>query len=181
MQRTRLQPLAAAMIALAAIPFARAQDSASATGEALNPIARPTARDSRDSASAHDGTTFGPATRPSSSSASDFGPRPPSADGEGSIIGDVVRPESAPSETFTSSTMVGSGVTAADQALMNRLVGALANDPQLKGAMITVQVDDGRVELSGFAQDETQAGRAREVAEGIAGMGRVSGSLDTRS
>lgn len=221
MQRTKRQPLAAAMIAgalAAATPFAmaqdasrittpqpgmpQAQDSASAAGEALSPIARPTTRGSRASESATDGTTFGPATPGSSSSASasatsgadfgpappsaaasasDFGPLPPSTATEGSAIGSVSRTESAPNETFTSSTMVGSGVTAADQALMNRVVGALANDPQLKGAMITVQVDGGRVDLSGFAQDETQAARAREVAEGIAGAGRVTGSLDTRS
>lgn len=183
--RTPLAAVVVSALVVAASPFAVAggmtrttiQDSPTMQGRvALQDrvtTSRATASGSSASSSAR---SFGPAEP---SNADGFGPRAPGT--ATSTIGSATGTESAPGETLSSATTVGPGVSAADRALMDQVVSALANDPQLKGAMITVQVDDGRVDLSGFAQDETQATRAREVAESVVGQGRVTGSLDTRS
>jgi osmotically-inducible protein OsmY len=56
-----------------------------------------------------------------------------------------------------------------DRAVAERVMDALANEPSLEGAAITVLVDEGRVRLSGTARDEDQAAYAREVAQDAAG------------
>lgn len=56
-----------------------------------------------------------------------------------------------------------------DQALAQRVMDALANDPSLLGAAITVVVDEGRVRLVGSTVDPDQARRALDDARDATG------------
>ena len=56
-----------------------------------------------------------------------------------------------------------------DRAVAERVMEALAEDPALDGAAITVLVDEGRVRLSGTARDDEQAAHALRVARDAAG------------
>ena len=56
-----------------------------------------------------------------------------------------------------------------DRAVAERVMEALAEDPTLDGAAITVLVDEGRVRLSGTARDDGQAAHALRVARDAAG------------
>jgi hyperosmotically inducible periplasmic protein len=56
-----------------------------------------------------------------------------------------------------------------DRAVAERVMDALANEPALEGAAITVLVDEGQVRLSGTARDEDQAAYALELAQDAAG------------
>ena len=56
-----------------------------------------------------------------------------------------------------------------DRAVAERVMGALATDPGLAGAAITVLVDEGRVRLSGETRNEDQAALALRVARDAAG------------
>jgi osmotically-inducible protein OsmY len=58
-----------------------------------------------------------------------------------------------------------------DRAVAARVMGALAEDPSLQGAAITVLVDEGRVRLAGATRDEEQADHALQVARDAAGPG----------
>jgi hypothetical protein len=85
--------------------------------------------------------------------------------------------------TYTGSPQgasVDGTAAASDQRLMDEVVSALAADPTLKGANVNVTIDNGSVTLSGAAHDSAQAERARQVAEGIAGPGKVTSSVGTR-
>ena len=68
-----------------------------------------------------------------------------------------------------------------DQALADRVADALRADRRLSepGITATVSAKDGRVALSGFAQDNRQAQRAEAIARSVAGAGNVSGSIAT--
>ncbi len=59
--------------------------------------------------------------------------------------------------------------SSADQALAQRVMDALANDPSLLGAAITVVVDEGRVRLVGSTVDADQARRALDDARDASG------------
>ncbi len=76
-------------------------------------------------------------------------------------------------------TIHSGGVTADDQALADRVADALRNDRKLSepGITATVTAKDGRVALSGFANNEGQARRAEAIARRVAGAGNVSGTL----
>lgn len=64
-----------------------------------------------------------------------------------------------------------------DRAVAERVMGALATDPGLAGAAITVLVDEGRVRLSGQTRDEGQVALALRVARDAAGPDvRVTGA-----
>lgn len=56
-----------------------------------------------------------------------------------------------------------------DDAIAERVQRALADDPALEGAAITVLVDHGNVSLSGTAEDDDQADYATKVAQDAAG------------
>jgi len=66
-----------------------------------------------------------------------------------------------------------------DQALADRVADALRSDRRLSepGITATVTAKDGRVALSGFANDNRQAMRAEAIARRVAGAGNVSGTL----
>lgn len=64
-----------------------------------------------------------------------------------------------------------------DRAVAERVMDALAGDPALAGAAITVLVDEGRVRLAGATRGEEQAAHALRVARDAAGPGvRVTGN-----
>ncbi len=67
-----------------------------------------------------------------------------------------------------------------DQRLAERVANALAEDPALVGASLTVAAAGGNVALSGTTLDSIQASRARQIADSIAGVGHVSSSLLTQ-
>jgi osmotically-inducible protein OsmY len=79
----------------------------------------------------------------------------------------------------SNATVTGSA-TGPDQALMASVMSALASDPTLQGANIQVNVSNGNVTLSGNTSDGAQADRARGVAAGIAGDGKVTSSISRR-
>ncbi len=56
-----------------------------------------------------------------------------------------------------------------DNAIAQRVMRALAGDPALEGAAITVLVDHGNVSLSGTTEDDGQAEYATQVAQDAAG------------
>ena len=69
------------------------------------------------------------------------------------------------------------GATPADTALAMDVAAALAADPRLEGATITVSASNGGVSLSGSAQSSEQAAYAEQRARGVAGVTAVSGTL----
>ncbi|HEX4334016.1 MAG TPA: BON domain-containing protein [Usitatibacter sp.] len=71
------------------------------------------------------------------------------------------------------------GANADDQALADRVADALRSDRRLAepGITATVTAKDGRVALSGFANDNRQSTRAENIARRVAGAGNVSGTL----
>lgn len=72
------------------------------------------------------------------------------------------------------------GGTTADTALALDVAHALAMDPRLNGATITVAANDGDVMLSGSAESPDQGDIAQLAARQVAGVGRVSGTLATQ-
>ncbi|HEX4780207.1 MAG TPA: BON domain-containing protein [Usitatibacter sp.] len=72
-------------------------------------------------------------------------------------------------------------MNADDEALADRVADALRADRRLSepGITATVSAKDGRVALSGFAQDNRQAQRAEAIARRVAGAGNVSGTIAT--
>lgn len=68
---------------------------------------------------------------------------------------------------------------AQDDQILNRVVAALVRDPGMQGADIEVRVDSGSVTLDGKAKDSAQADHAKQVAEDVAGQGKVTSELST--
>lgn len=58
-----------------------------------------------------------------------------------------------------------------DDAIAERVMRALAEDPGLEGTAITVLVDHGNVSLSGTTEDDQQADYATRIAQDAAGPG----------
>ena len=69
------------------------------------------------------------------------------------------------------------GPAASDQRLLNQVVAALVRDPAMQGADIDVSVEQGQVTLDGKAKDSSQADHAKQVAENLAGSGKVTSKL----
>ena len=87
---------------------------------------------------------------------------------------DIVTVDESPPEHRSVGTLDGDSAFSytadtTDRAVAERVMDALANEPALEGAAITVLVDEGQVRLSGTARDEDQAAYAREVAQDAAG------------
>ena len=78
---------------------------------------------------------------------------------------------------------LGSADNADDLALAGRVADALRSDRRLSepGITATVTAKDGRVSLSGSANDNRQAMRAEAIARQVAGAGNVSGSLSNEA
>ena len=76
----------------------------------------------------------------------------------------------------TGSALHSGGNNLADTLLADDVAYALARDRRLKGATVTVSANNGRVSLSGSA-DQEQSERARQIAQRVAGAGNVSGEL----
>lgn len=68
----------------------------------------------------------------------------------------------------------------ADEALADTVAAALAADPRLHGATITVAANNGNVSIGGSARTPEQAGHAENIARRIAGVLSVSGTLDSQ-
>lgn len=91
----------------------------------------------------------------------------------GAARADIVTVDESPLErstgTLDGDTALSYTADTSDRAVAERVMDALANDPALEGAAITVLVDQGEVRLTGTARDEDQAAYAREVAQDAAG------------
>lgn len=91
----------------------------------------------------------------------------------GAARADIVTVDESPLErstgTLDGDTALSYTADTSDRAVAERVMDALANDPALEGAAITVLVDQGQVRLSGTARDEDQASYALEVAQDAAG------------
>src|SRR5687768_11796932 len=72
------------------------------------------------------------------------------------------------------------GATAADTSLALDVASALAADPRLDGATITVSALNGNVSLSGSAESPEQGSFAENTARSVAGVGSVSGTLSSQ-
>ena len=111
----------------------------------------------------------------------DFGPRPPGAvvaTTTSTTAPDVVYVAPARPESVEPSSAIHSGANnAADQALADRVADAIADEPKLDGATVTVSANNGNVSLSGSADSPEQAAIAEQVAREVAGPGSVSGTL----
>ena len=68
----------------------------------------------------------------------------------------------------------------ADTALADSVAAAVAADPRLQGATITVAANNGLVSLAGSARTPEQAGHAENIARGVAGVTAVSGTLSSQ-
>ena len=68
------------------------------------------------------------------------------------------------------------GATLEDTLLAESVARALAQDRALNGASATISANNGRVSISGLANQE-QSEHARQIAKRIAGAGNVSGEL----
>lgn len=80
--------------------------------------------------------------------------------------------------TLTESNAIhAGGGNAVDTALALDVAAALAADPRLEGATITVAANNGAVMLSGSAESPEQSEQAQIVAQKVAGVGSVSGTL----
>ena len=109
----------------------------------------------------------------------DFGPQPP-----GALVREPlpfalspVAPAPEPAMADNGSPIHFGANNPADQALAERVAGAIQQDPRLDGATVTVSANDGRVSLSGSARSPEQAGAAENAASRVAGRANVSGTL----
>ena len=103
---------------------------------------------------------------------SDFGP-PPVAQPE-------ARYDVAPTTAPVPDAIHSGANNPADTALADSVAAALAADPRMEGATITVAANDGRVSLTGSARTPEQAGHAVTIARGVAGVSAVSGTLSSQ-
>ena len=114
---------------------------------------------------------------PASAQTADFGPRPPSA------LVSIDTVSTSPRVTSSAPAIAaGSGIHAGannprDQALARDVAAALADEPRLDGATVTVSANNGRVSLSGSAESPEQGAIAEQVARDVAGPAAVSGTL----
>jgi osmotically-inducible protein OsmY len=104
------------------------------------------------------------------------------ADGFGPLAPASVAP--APVYTYESmapgSPIHSGGASAADTSLALDVAAALAADPKLEGATITVSSRNGNVSLSGSALSPEQGAYAENAARRVAGVGSVSGTLSSQ-
>jgi hypothetical protein len=75
-----------------------------------------------------------------------------------------------------SGALQSGGNNLADTLLADSVAMAFARDRTLNGASATVSANNGRVSISGLANQE-QSEHARQIARRIAGAGNVSGEL----
>jgi len=67
----------------------------------------------------------------------------------------------------------------ADNQLAARVAEALADEPRLDGATVTVAANGGRVSISGSADSPEQGAIAEQVARRVDGVESVSGTLSS--
>lgn len=69
-----------------------------------------------------------------------------------------------------------------DAEMVNNIVATLNADPSLRGSKITVQPDNGGITLSGATETPEQAQHAMEIANQVAGEGKVINAIrDSRA
>ena len=104
--------------------------------------------------------------------AADFGPLAPA---------NAYAPAPVYESMAAGSPIHSGGATGADTALALDVAAALAADPRLEGATITVSARDGNVSLSGSAPSPEQGSYAENTARRVPGVGSVSGTLSAQA
>ncbi len=99
-----------------------------------------------------------------------------------STSSDSSSPNSANTSSTSSSTDTSSSSPnmVADTATTGKVKLALANEPSLKDADISVKTDSGVVTLSGTAKSQDQVSTAQNVAQKQEGVNRVEVQLAVR-
>ncbi len=64
-----------------------------------------------------------------------------------------------------------------DAALTARVKAALLDDEQVKGTLFNVDVNQGKVTLSGTAENATEAKRAEQIARQVPGVKGVESTI----
>ena len=77
-----------------------------------------------------------------------------------------------------SGALQSGGVSLDDILLADRVAMAIANDRQLEDITATVSSHNGRVSISGLA-NQHQSYRAQQIARRVSGVGSVSGELSS--
>ena len=77
-----------------------------------------------------------------------------------------------------SGALQSGGVSLDDILLADRVAMAIANDRQLEDVAATVSSHNGRVSISGLANQQ-QSYRAQQIARRVSGVGSVSGELSS--
>lgn len=105
----------------------------------------------------------------------DFGPRPPAA-----LVAAADAAYVAPAlpQRLEPGSAIHSGANnPVDRELAERVADAIADEPALDGATVTVVANAGNVSITGSAESPEQAAIAEQVAREVAGPGAVSGTL----
>lgn len=93
----------------------------------------------------------------------------------------VQRPARGPRLQWRTEAIHSGGASALDRDLADSVASALAAEPRLRGAMVTVTAKEGHISLSGSASSYEQDSIAQRIAEGTAGVRAVSGHLDIQA
>ncbi len=126
------------------------------------------------------GTTGGGQSSSAGSSADGSGPS--AAETQYTERMGVVTPHEAVVGTTTTEAGLGSEQQLGapnDEQLLAKVVAQLAGSPRLRGADIRVNVDHGKVTLTGSAKDADQSQHAQLIARSVAGNGNVTNNLQT--
>ena len=109
----------------------------------------------------------------------DFGPRAAAPQPESPRVAELVVLEDARVlDERVASGIHSGGDNPSDIALADEVAAALALDPRLDGATVTVVAEDGNVSLTGSAEEAAQAGIAQQIARNVEGVETVSGTLE---
>ena len=109
----------------------------------------------------------------------DFGPRAAAPQPDSPRVAElVVLEEPRMLDERVASGIHSGGDNPSDIALADEVAAAIALDPRLDGATVTVVAEDGNVNLTGTADDASQGEIAQQIARNVDGVGVVSGTLD---
>ena len=108
----------------------------------------------------------------------DFGPRAPQPYADLESPRDIaMMPVAVADPVAAGSPIHAGGGNSADDALARQVAAAIADDPRIDGATVTVSASNGSVMLSGSTENPQQAQHAEQTAREVAGVTSVSGTL----
>jgi hyperosmotically inducible periplasmic protein len=87
-------------------------------------------------------------------------------------------PETTPPAAAVTATTVGTEID--DTVVTTKVKAALLGDPDTKSFDIKVETRKGVVQLSGFVDNHTQAGRAKSIAQTIEGVKSIDDAMTVK-